>query len=180
MILTRSHTWGVPVVFASIALSLTGCDTEYHGNNSEIDGTLWRQIAAFEDPLSRSLYQPWVNEPGAYLDSLQGEVWSGSVASAAALDLREGGVVLYDTSSTDSTAALSVFISSGPRPDVPTDQGQEYKGPSQIFTCYRMEATFSAEAAPSVGRITVDDCPPALIDLMPDGAAFASGEVFDG
>ena len=56
MILTHSHTWGVPVVFTGIALALTSCDTEYHGNNSEIDGTLWRQIAAFEDPLSRSLY----------------------------------------------------------------------------------------------------------------------------
>ncbi len=127
-----------------------------------------------------SSYQPSVNEPGGYLDSLQGERWNGSVASTSDLDLRKGGVVLYDISSTDSAAKLSVFIAPGPRPDVPTDDGQHYNGPSQVFTCYRVEATFSSVVAPSVGRVTFDDCSAALVELMPEGAVFASGEVFDG
>ncbi|MBC7763810.1 MAG: hypothetical protein H7201_18880 [Candidatus Saccharibacteria bacterium] len=180
MISTDKHTWGVSGMFVVIALSITGCVTEYHGYDSGIDGTLWRQIAAFEDPLSRSLFQPSVDEPDAYLGSLPGQLWTGSVASAADIDLREGGVVLYERTATDSTAALSVFIASGPRPDVPTDRGGRYNGPSQVFTCYQVEAFFSAEAAPSIGRVTVDDCPLALVDLLPKDAAFASGEVFDG
>ncbi|TFB59979.1 hypothetical protein [Cryobacterium sp. Sr3] len=89
-------------------------------------------------------------------------------------------MVLYDISSTDSAAEVSVFIASGPRPDVLTDDGQHYNGPSQVFTCYRVEAAFSSGAAPSVGRVTFDDCPAARVELMPEGAAFASGEVFDG
>lgn len=180
MVLTGRRKWCALLVSAGIALSLTGCRTEYRGYDSGIDGTLWRQIASFEDPLNRSLYQPSVNEPVGYLDSLQGERWNGSVASASNLELREGGVVLYDFSSTDSAAEVSVFIASGPRPDVPTDDGQHYDGPSQVFTCYRMEAAFSTGVMPSVGRVTFDDCPAALVELMPEGAVFASGEVFDG
>ncbi|GAB3142625.1 hypothetical protein [Marisediminicola antarctica] len=180
MILTRRRKWGALLVLAGIALSLTGCRTEYRGYDSGIDGTLWRQIDSFEDPLSRSLYQPPVNEPVGYLDSLQGERWNSSVASASDLELPEGGVVLYDLSSTDSAAEVSVFIASGPRPDVPTDDGQHHDGPSQVFTCYRMEAAFSTRVMPSVDRVTFDDCPAALVELMPEGAVFASGEVFDG
>ena len=180
MMLTRTRRWGALSMFSGIALSLTGCHTEYNGYDSGIDGTLWRQIASLRDPLNRSLYQPSANEPVGYLDSLPGDRWSGSVASASDLDLRDGGVVLYDISSTDSAAELSVFIASGPRPDVPTDEGYRYNGPSQVFTCYRMEATFSRGVAPSVDRVTLDDCPAALVELMPEDAVFASGEVFDG
>lgn len=178
--LTRTRRWGALLVFSGITLSLTGCHTEYIGYASGIDGTLWRQIASFEDPLSRSLYQPSVNESLGYLDSLPGDRWSGSAASTSDLNLRDGGVVLYDISSTDSAAEVSVFIGSGPRPDVLTDEGHLYNGPSQVFTCYRMEATFSRGEAPSVGRVTLNDCPAALVELMPEDAAFASGEVFDG
>lgn len=177
---TRSRTWGVPVACAGIALALTGCQAGYRGHDSGIDGTLWRQIASVEDPLSRSLYQPQANEPHGYLDSLPGERWSGSAASASDLGLREGGVVLYDISATDAAAKLSVFIASGPRPDVPTDEGHHYTGPSHVFTCYRVQADFPPDAAPSAGRVTLDDCPAALVDRMPEDAAFASGEVFDG
>lgn len=180
MSLTRRRTSGALVVFTGAALALTGCHTEYRGYDSGIDGTLARQIASFEDPLSRSLYQPSVHEPIGYLASLQGQRWSGSAAATLDLDLREGGVVLYDISSSDSAAELSVFIASGPRPEVPTDGGQEYTGPSQVFTCYQVEATFSPDMGSSVGRVTFEDCPTALAKLMPDDAVFASGEVFDG
>jgi hypothetical protein len=141
--LTDGRKWGALLVIAGIALSLTGCHTEYHGADSGIDGTLWRQISAFEDPLSLSLYQSSAAQPVAYLESLQGERWSGSVASASNLDMAKGGVVLYDISSTESSAELSVFIASGPRPDILTDEGRDYNGPVQVFTCYRVEANFS-------------------------------------
>ncbi|TFV99900.1 hypothetical protein [Orlajensenia leifsoniae] len=180
MRLAGRRTWALGVVATFVALSLTGCHTEYHGYDSGIDGTLWRQIASFEDPLSSSLFEPSAYEPIGYLNSLQAERWSGSLESASDLDLEEGGVVLYDRTSTDNAAGLSIFIASGPRPDVPTDWGRNYDGPSQVFTCYRIEAEFSPGAMPSVGRTTFDHCPPALVELMPADAAFASGEVFDG
>ena len=170
------------MVMAALPLVLTGCRTEYHGHDSEIDGVLWRQIASFEDPLSRSLYRPAVNdnEPPAYLDAIEGLRWDGSEASAAGLDLRKGGVVLYETSSTDTAAELSVFIASGPRPDVATDEGLKHTGPSTVFTCYGIKAEFQPSVLPSVDRIIFDDCPAALVKLLPEDAAFASGEVFDG
>ncbi|WP_277870376.1 MULTISPECIES: hypothetical protein [unclassified Cryobacterium] len=40
MMLTRGRKWGALLVFSGIALSLTGCHTEYHGYDSGIDGTL--------------------------------------------------------------------------------------------------------------------------------------------
>lgn len=168
------------MVLAALPIVLTGCRAEYHGHDSGIDGVLWRQIASFEDPLSRSLYQPSVNEPADYLDTIGGLRWNGSEASADGLDLRKGGVVLYDVSSTDSAAELSVFIASGPRPDVVTDERRKYTGPSTVFTCYGIETQFQPGAEPSADRIIFDDCPPALVELLPGDAAFASGEVFDG
>jgi hypothetical protein len=177
---TNERKWGAPVVFTAIAIALTGCNTEYHGATSGSDGTLWRQIAAFEDPLSLSLYQSSATQPIEYLASLQGERWGGSVASTSNLDISEGGVVLYDISSTDSSADLSVYIASGPRPDVPTDDGRDYNGPAQVYTCYRVIAVFSPGVEPSAYPVTFDDCPAALVELSPAGAAFASGEVFDG
>lgn len=167
---------------AMVPLVLTGCRTEYHGYNSEIDGVLWKQVASFGDPLSRSLYQPTVDddEPSAYLDALEGVRWDGSEASAAGLNLREGGVAIYDVSSTDSTAELSVLIASGPRPDVATDEGLDHVGPSTVFTSYGITAQFEPMALPAADQIIFDDCPPALVGLLPDDAAFASGEVFDG
>jgi hypothetical protein len=178
--LTDGRKWGALLVIAGIALSLTGCHTEYHGADSGIDGTLWRQISAFEDPLSLSLYQSSAAQPVAYLESLQGERWSGSVASASNLDMAKGGVVLYDISSTESSAELSVFIASGPRPDILTDEGRDYNGPVQVFTCYRVEANFSPGVETSAYPVLFDGCPATLVELLPEGAAFASGEVFDG
>lgn len=158
--------------------ALTGCSTEYHGHDSGIDGVLWLQVASFEDPLSQSLYGSLANEPAAYLDSLGGARWEG--ASVADLTLEGGGVVLYDLSSTTSTAELSVFTSSGPRSDNPPDEYRGYNGPSAVFTCYGITAQFQQGATSSVDRITFDECPAALVATAPKDAVFASGEVFDG
>lgn len=166
---------------AATLLCLTSCRTEYHGMYSGIDGVLWRQIAAFEDPLSRDLFRPDTADPAEYLEGLPGSRWDGSNSSAAGLEIgQQGGVVLYAASSTRATAAVSVFIASGDRPDVPTDDGTTYGGPSAIFTCYRIRARFDEFSAPSVTRILLERCPRALVARLPPDAAFASAEVFDG
>ncbi|GAA1845722.1 hypothetical protein GCM10009750_35000 [Agromyces salentinus] len=168
------------LVLAALPILLTGCRAEYHGHDSGIDGALWRQIASFEDALSWDLSQPSDGEPGAYLDGQEVPRWDGSEASAAALDLRSGGVAIYDVSSTDSAAGFSVFIASGPRPDIVTDEGRTYSGPSTVYTCYGIEAEFQSSAGPSADKTIFDDCPPTLVELLPEDAAFASGAVFDG
>ena len=160
------------MVLAALPILLTGCSAEYHGHDSGIDGVLWRQIASFEDPLSLGLYQPSADEPAAYLDALEVLRWDGSATSAAGLDLRNGGVVIHNVSSTDSAAQLSVFIASGPRPDVVTDEGRKYTGPSTVFTCYGIETEFQQRVEPSVSRIIFDDCPSTLVELLPGDAAF--------
>lgn len=171
----RAHTVASTVAVTAIAFLVSGCGpTEYRGYDSDIDGVLWRQIAAFEDPLSLELYQPLVNEPEPYLAALSGTRWDGEASTAAELDIDAGGVVLYDLSSTPTSANASVFIASGPRS--PADD----RGPSEVYTCYRIETAFNGDPMPSAGRVLLDICPEPLVSLLAEDAAFASGEVFDG
>lgn len=74
---------------------------------------------------------------------------------------------------------FSVFISSGPRPHVPTETGHDYAGPSQIYTCYGIAADFGS-AGLTADRTIYAKCPAELVNLLPEDSAFASGDVFDG
>lgn len=158
------------------AVSFSGCNPiEYHEPTSGIDGVLWRQIATFEDPMT--FYESSTRVPATYLSELGGDRWTGSVSTLP--DLSIGGIVLYEVSTSASNAEFSVFISSGPRPDVQTDAGQVYSGPSQVYTCYGI-ATDLSSANVIVERTIFTECPVALVNLLPADAAFASGDVFDG
>lgn len=170
----------VAVVVVAVAGTVTSCATEYHGYNSGIDGVLWRQVASFEDPLSARLYAPGMDGSAAYLETLDAQRWDGRGPSTVDLDVESGGIILYDISSTPRSAEVSVFIASGPRPAVPRDDGGAYSGPSQVYTCYAVEVSFASSVAPSASRVTLDECPQPLVELLPEDAAFASGEVFDG
>lgn len=161
-------------------VSLTGCTLEYRGSGSGIDGVLWRQIAGFEDPLSERFYTAQSTEPGKYLADVGSTVWNGAASSVPDLALDDGGVALYDLSSTETTVKFSVFISSGPRADGPTDDGHTYSGPSGVFTCYSIDAQLGGNREPVIERLAFDDCPAALVETTPTDAAFASAEVFDG
>jgi len=174
--MARARTVASAVTVGAIALLVAGCGpTEYHGYDSGIDGVLWRQVAAFEDPLSFELFEPRVNEPEPYLAALSGMRWDGKASTAAELALDEGGVVLYDLSSTPTSANASVFIASGPR-----SRADDRAHPSEVYTCYRIETAFTGDPMPSAGRILLDSCPEPLVSLLAEDAAFASGEVFDG
>ena len=61
-----------------------------------------------------------------------------------------------------------------------TDEGGKYTGPSTVYTCYGIKTEFRSREEPSADRIIFDDCPPTLVGMLPEDAAFASGEVFDG
>jgi len=172
--------WGRAIAHATTAsaaaLLLSGCGpTRYEGYESGIDDVLARQISAFEDPLSSQLLQPQVDEPEPYLAALSGMRWDGETSTASGLDLDAGGVVLYDISSTPFSTGVSVFIASGPRSPV-----VDGASPSEVYTCYRVEAEFTRDPMPSTGRTLLDDCPEPLVALLPEDSAFASGDVFDG
>lgn len=170
---------GRPAVIVALvvgALTLSGCGpVEYHGYDSGIDGVLWRQIASFEDPMN--FFESSTQDPATYLSELDGDRWNGS--PSALPDLSNGAIVLYDLATTAADAEFSVFISSGPRRDALTDAGFGYVGPSQVYTCYGMAADLRSPR-PMVNRTLFADCPRALVNLLPDDAAFASGDVFDG
>jgi hypothetical protein len=163
-----------------LVVSLAACSTEYHGYDSDIDGVLWRQVASFEDPFSLGIYQSREHDPTALIASLPGKKWDGTLESAERLDITEGGLVVYDESSSRDGADLSVFISSGPRPDQTQKRERTYSGPSAVFTCYSLHLHVEIGGTISKERVILDDCPDALVDKMPDDAAFASREVFDG
>jgi hypothetical protein len=139
------------------------------------NGTLARQIASFEDPMD--FHESSSREPLTYLAELGGDRWDGTASTLP--DLSEGAIVLYDVSAAESVAEFSVFISSGPRPDVPTDDGHDYSGPSQVYTCYGITTDLGAEML-TVDRAIFTECPTALVNELPEDAAFASGDVFDG
>jgi hypothetical protein len=173
---TKSGMTRKASIFALLvsAGSLSGCSpVEYHGYDSGLDGVLWRQIASFEDPMN--FYNPSTPEPLTYLAELGGVRWDGRASRLP--DLSEGAIVLYDVSTTKSVALFSVFISSGPRANVPTDAGHEYAGPSQVYTCYGITADLGVAV---VDRAIFTECPTALVNELPEDAAFASDDVFDG
>ncbi|MGD8167180.1 hypothetical protein ACEXOS_008140 [Herbiconiux sp. P16] len=195
---TRARPIAALLLTAAVAGSVTACTTEYHGYDSGIDGVLWRQIASFEDPLSMSVYDPLdetigilhtmipeqypaaVSDPAVYLAGVVGERWDGTAGSLPELGLEKGGAILYDVTSTESVAAFSTFIASGPRPNAPTDAGSTYTGPSEVYTCYSVEVDFRTDVPPRPIRTAFTECPGELVELLADDAAFASAEVFDG
>jgi len=164
----------------AVALTLTGCATEYHGFDSGIDGVIWRQIDLLESQLSVEIFEPSTFGPADYLASLPGSRWDGSISSARSLDLDRGGVVLYKMATTVRSAKVSVFITSGPRPNVPTDEGGRYDGPGTVYTCYGFRTDFVSGQQSRTSRTIYSKCPHALTDQLPEDAVFASGEVFDG
>lgn len=168
------------IIVGALMATVTSCATEYRGQSSGIDGVLWRQVASFEDALWSSVYGSVLDGSAAYLDSLPGERWDGRPSSARGLDLTAGGIILYDISTTRTAADVSVFIASGPRPAVPRDDGRAYNGPSQVYTCFTVEVDFASTSAPAPSRVILNDCPQPLVELLPEDAAFASDEVFDG
>ena len=163
-----------------LVLALSACSTEYHGPYSDIDDVLWRQVASFKDPFSNSLYRSSEDDLEALVGSLPVATWDGTPDSAAQLEIADGGLVMYDVSSSSHEAELSVFISSGSRADQLTGTEEPYTGPSAVFTCYSLHAYSYADATLSIDRVVLDECPRALVDTMPGDAAFASVEVFDG
>jgi hypothetical protein len=168
------------IAVALVVLVLGACSTEYHGPYSDIDGVLWRQVASFEDPFTSSVYQSWEDDPNALVESLPGTSWDGTSESAGRMNVADGGVVIYDVSSARHQADFSVFISSGLRAGQFMGAHETYTGPSAVFTCYKMHVYSNADATLAIDRIILDRCPSALVEAMPDDAAFASGDVFDG
>lgn len=163
-----------------VALSLSACATEYHGPHSDIDSVLWMQVAGLEDPFLSGLHRAWEGDPQAFADSLPGARWDGTPDSVERLDIGDGGVVVYDVSPTRDGAEFSVFVSSGPRAEQIPGREKAYTGPSAVFTCSTVTVVAHADGTLSTRRTTLDGCPAPLVEALPDDAAFASAEVFDG
>lgn len=161
---------------AGLAVALTACSPiEYHGFDSGIDGVLWRQINHYEGSMRDG--DSYAYDAPSFLESLRGLRWDR--ADAIPPNVQGGGVVFYDLQQSGSAAQLSVFISSGPRPDAPTDEGRPYGGPSQVYTCYGI-AVDGWRVVLTYDREIFTECPAVLVEQLPEDAAFASGEVFDG
>jgi hypothetical protein len=166
------------VALAAAVTALAGCRTEYRDSNSDIDDTLWRQVAAIEDPL-------WGEILGLRsaqdVSGLNAGHWDGA-GDASGLHLEDGGAVLYDVGVDGSHLELSVFISSGPwHRDALTEPGFVYSGPSQVFTCFGFRGLIvSTGETWDWDRDIYESCPDELVAVMPDDAAFATDNVFDG
>lgn len=141
----------------------------------DVDGVLWRQIMAHEKV--GALLDVSQREPSVALDGLRRAAWDREAQTPP--DIRAGGMVVYDLHMAEPTATFSVFLSSGPRSDVPLDDGGPYVGPTQIYTCWDLTATFDL-TPPSRTRELRTECPPALVEQLPEDAAFVRRDAFDG
>lgn len=195
----RIASFGSFTAAVAVASVLVACSgrTEYHGMD-DVDGVLWRQMAAFEDPLSSQLwpYGPMVEIIGhppaevrpasihEYLANIDAHWWDGTSEVDPAW-VASGGVVAYDVQEKPSAVSMSIFIGSGPRPAAaPADDRGSYSGPSELFTCFGFVAGFDRTGFidQMSERVTYSfsECPPELVAAVSADAAFASIEVFDG
>ena len=159
----------------AIIASLAGCRTMYSGWESDVDGVLWRQTAEMEDRIWSELVDL---QSADDVEKLSAQPWDG-VSDPSRLGIEEGAAVVYDVSVEGNAVVLSVFIASGPRPNRPTDDGDAYTGPSEIFTCFGYKGLMGV-ADDGDGRIIYTECPAELVALVPADAAFATDDVFDG
>lgn len=156
--------------------------TEYRGSDADIDGVLWRLASSVEDPIRLAVSRSLTPDADSFFEALPGEPWDGG--SETLPDLDRPLAVIYDTDELDDSVTLSVFISSGQRPDLPADGGGAYVGPDSVFTCfgYRVEfGPYAVENAEStLEASSPHDCPAELVEAMPGVVAFAEPTVFSG
>lgn len=180
--LRQRHVPIAVLLAGALALSLTGCRTEYRGPDPDIDGVLWRQVASVEDPVMLALSRSLTPDPDTFLDELPAQIWRDR--SDPPPDLRKPVAVVYDLDRGVGALTFSVFFSSGRRADLPTDSGASYAGPDSVFTCSRWTVRFGEYAVASTEREDLgaewEDCPAALIEAMPGDVAFAEPGVFAG
>lgn len=174
-----ARAWAV----AALALVLTGCGmTEYRGPHAAIDGSLWRLVSSAEDGLRIAVTSSLTTDADAFFAGLPAVRWNGTAADIPNLD--HPVAVVYDDRPTSGGAAFSVFVSSGQRPDGPTDRGTPYDGPDSVFTCWSLEVRFGEYAVESSDDTFYadgpTDCPDDLIAAMPGETAFAEPLVFTG
>ena len=163
----------VALGLSAVVLGLAGCSSER--GRQDVDGELWRQAMAHEKV--GALLDVSQRETETVLTGLRDAAWDRTEQTPP--DVREGAMVVYDLHIAEPTATFSVFLSSGPRPDLPRDGGGLSNGPSEVYTCWDVTATFGRTPATTTRELRAE-CPPALVEQLSDDAAFVGRDAFDG
>ena len=179
----------MPIVRVVAALALlvllVGCSPR------DIDGVLWRQVAAYKDPLMEHLFE---SEGITALDlerdlvedsELWGALlWNGS-SDAQYLDLAEGGSAVWNFESSADALSFSMMISSGPR-DPASDalarrDHDTWPAPAAMFTCFDVDFEVVDGYLAEPWRSEEEkQCPEELIDTLVPGAVYQPITTFDG
>lgn len=153
----------------------------------EVDGTLWRQVAAFKDPFGRSLVNAVEGTAVGHLaqgiregTALAGDFWGGDESSLESISLKKGGLLIHNLDEHTHGISFDVLISSGRR-DVEADSlgspAGPYFGPNSIFTCFQIAVEFDTQ--PSWAWADTD-CDHALTGKLDPGAQQVAINEFDG
>lgn len=181
------------VRLAAIALvvaALSGCRPD--PSDSGVDGYLWRQVAEHLDPVKHALYNggELYDAPpitvAAYLALIPATRWDGTSAPED-LGLLPGGAVLHNLERSDDQLSFDVFVSSGPRPDVTSNDGWlGYFGPHSVYTCFGWtvdvtDGMISRDPynVPGSGE-PYTTCDTTLVATLADDAGFAPIDAFNG
>lgn len=178
---------------AAIALALSSCQPD--PQDSGVDGVLWRQVAEHLDPIKSFIYNGHIGYQSddvpdmpvdTYLYLLPATKWDRTIDPKASW-VESGGAIIHDIERSETQLSFEVFVGSGPRPaDVPTDDGFAYFGPPTVYTCFGwvvgvVDGMISRDPynVPGEGE-SREACDPELVALLPDDAAFAEIDSFNG
>lgn len=160
------------LVVVVVLSSLLGC------TSGTPDDVLWRQIAAFKDPLGAALRTTVGTERSTFVASLKsdtmlpGRYWNG-ISSPADLNLDEGGSVYFDLQEDPKEVKFDVLISSGARNPAadPLADSKPYWGPSSIYTCFVVTIQFGGRTDTG---FTFDDaaCESKLVATLGEATSY--------
>lgn len=171
----------VSAMLAVVLISIVGCAPATY------DGVLWRQVAAFKDPLGNALNSATGTERSSFVEGLRsdgaalpGHYWDG-ISDPANLGLDSGGLVFSNIREGASDVKFNALISSGLRNSAadPFADSKPYTGPSAIYTCFTVAVESTPRAVTSWTYVN-GDCESKLVATLSDEARFYPVTEFNG
>ncbi|MDJ0350727.1 hypothetical protein [Cryobacterium sp. PH29-G1] len=164
-----------------VAISVVGCAPGTY------DGVLWRQVAAFKDPLGDRLASAVGTQSSSFAaaltsngDTLPGTYWDGAT-DPALLGLANGGLAFSNVRENADSVIFDALISSGtrnPGGDRFADT-EDYFGPSSIYTCFSVVVESASEAIIEWTYVNAE-CASDLVATLTDGAKLYPLAEFNG
>lgn len=173
------------VAVGILAVTVTGCSRDL----DDVDSDLWQQVDHAESAVYRVSESGAVNEvpTQTLLERLTAvaEHWEeGMPTTAFAPDMGTAVIHNYEENALGESAGFHLFVASGMSDHLAVPVGWGSR-PTQVYTCYRVEADLVAGTLWDFSFPMTDDeerwpCPDELVDALDVGAQYRDPAVFAG